>query len=61
MEAAKLFETKNNPELIVVNQLGEVLGLLEKASIINLMRKEAEIESKVAVEMATEEEKAIVN
>jgi len=61
LEAAKLFETKNNPELIVVNQLGEVLGLLEKASIINLMRKEAEIESKVAVEVATEEEKAIVN
>lgn len=61
LEAAKLFETKNNPELIVVNQLGEVLGLLEKASIINLMRKEAEIESKAAVEVATEEEKAIVN
>ncbi|MEO1802574.1 MAG: site-2 protease family protein, partial [Cyanobacteria bacterium J06629_2] len=37
LDAAKLFETKGNQELVVVNDLGMVLGLLEKASIIKLM------------------------
>ncbi len=61
LEAAKLFETKNAPALVVVNDSGQVLGLLEKASIINLMTKESEAKSKAAVESAQDDEKAIVN
>ncbi len=61
LDAAKLFETKGNQELVVVNDLGMVLGLLEKASIIKLMAKEEDIQDKAAVESAQEEEKAIVN
>ncbi len=61
LEAAKLFETKNAPALVVVNDSGQVLGLLEKASIINLMTQESESKSKAAVESAQDDEKAIVN
>ncbi|MEO1339951.1 MAG: site-2 protease family protein [Cyanobacteria bacterium J06635_13] len=61
LDAAKLFETKGNQELVVVNDLGMVLGLLEKASIIKLMTKEEDIQGKAAVESAQEEEKAIIN
>ena len=60
LEAAKLFETQKPPAFIVVNELGEVLGLLEKASIIDLMTKE-EAKSKTVVESAPEDEKAIIN
>ena len=40
LEVAKLIETKNTRELVVVGEAGEAIGLLEKASIINLMVKE---------------------
>lgn len=40
LEVAKLIETQNVLELVVVGETGEALGLLEKASIINLMAKE---------------------
>ena len=60
LEAAKLFETQKPPAFIVVNESGEVLGLLEKASIIDLMTKE-EVKSKAVVESAPEDEKAIIN
>ena len=61
LEAAKLFETVGNRELIVVNDLGMVLGLLEKASIIKLMAEEEDVNNKEAIKSAQEEEKAIVN
>lgn len=40
LEVAKLIETQNALELVVVGEAGEAIGLLEKASIINLMAKE---------------------
>jgi Zn-dependent protease len=40
LEVAKTIETKNARELVVVRETGEVLGLLEKASIINLMTQQ---------------------
>lgn len=61
LEAAKLFETKQARELVVIGETGEVLGLLEKASIISLMAEEEEVKNKAAIESAQEEEKAIVN
>ncbi|MEO0834673.1 MAG: site-2 protease family protein [Cyanobacteria bacterium J06642_3] len=61
LEAAKLFETKKSPELVVVRESGEVLGLLEKASIIRLMVQQEEVKDKSAIKSAQEEEKAIVN
>lgn len=61
LEAAKLFETIATNELVVVNDLDMVLGLLEKASIIKLMTKEAEIKDKAVIDSAKESEKAIVN
>ncbi|MEM7590226.1 MAG: site-2 protease family protein [Cyanobacteria bacterium P01_A01_bin.83] len=61
LEAAKLFETKKAPELVVVRESGEVLGLLEKASIIRLMVQQEEVKDKAAIKSAQEEEKAIVN
>ena len=61
LEAAKMFETMQAKELVVIDSAGEVLGLLEKASIVNLMTKEEEIKSKAAIASAQEEEKAIVN
>jgi len=61
LEAAKMFETIKPNELVVVDELNTVLGLLEKASIIKLMTEEEEVENKAVVEAAQEEEKAIVN
>ncbi|MGL5943262.1 MAG: site-2 protease family protein [Waterburya sp.] len=40
LEVAKTIETKDARELVVVSETGEVLGLLEKASIINLMTQQ---------------------
>ncbi len=60
LETAKLFETQKLPALVVVNESGEVLGLLEKASIIDLMTKE-ETKSEAVVESAPEDEKAMIN
>jgi CBS-domain-containing membrane protein len=56
LEVAKLFETIKPQELVVVNIEGQVLGLLERASIINLMAQE----NKAARESTSEKEKAIV-
>ena len=61
LEAAKLFETVSNRELVVVEDSGAVLGLLEKASIIKLMTQEEDVQNKEVIESAQEEEKAIVN
>ena len=60
LEVAKLLETKPR-ELIVIDEAGEVLGLLEKASIVKLMAQEEEVKSKAAIESAQDEEKAILN
>ena len=60
LEAAKLFETQKPSALVVLNESGAVLGLLEKSSIIDLMTKE-EAKSKAVVESAQEDEKAIIN
>jgi Zn-dependent protease len=62
LETAKFFETQGNRELVVIDETGKVLGLLEKASIIDLMAKEAEMKSKSVVEsVENDEEKVIVN
>ena len=61
LEAAKLFETVKMNELVVISNTGEVLGLLEKASIIKLMTEEEDVKNKAVVESAQEEEKAILN
>jgi Zn-dependent protease/CBS domain-containing protein len=61
LEVAKLLETSQPRELIVIGAAGQVLGLLEKASIINLMTQEAELKNKADVKPAQESEKVIVN
>jgi Zn-dependent protease/predicted transcriptional regulator len=61
LEVAKLFETIKPQELVVVNTEGKVLGLLEKASIIQLMTDEEARKHKAANGSAQEEEKAIAN
>lgn len=60
LEVAKLLETKPR-ELIVIDETGEVLGLLEKSSIVKLMAQEEDVKNKAAVESAQDEEKAILN
>ena len=60
LEAAKFFETKEVRELVVIDPEGKALGLLEKASIINLMAKQEEA-SKAVVESAKDDDKVIVN
>ncbi|MEM6611177.1 MAG: site-2 protease family protein [Cyanobacteria bacterium P01_C01_bin.72] len=61
LDAAKLFETRKNQELVVVNDLGIVLGLIEKASIIKLLTEEENTQDKEAIKSAQESEKAIAN
>jgi Zn-dependent protease/predicted transcriptional regulator len=61
LEVAKLFETTETRELVVIGAAGKVLGLLEKASIIKLMTEQEDIKDKAAIESAQEQEKAIVN
>jgi Zn-dependent protease len=62
LETAKFFETQGNRELVVIDETGKVLGLLEKASIIDLMAKEAEMKNKSVVKsVENDEEKVIVN
>ena len=61
LEAAKLFETKEVRELVVVDEYLKTLGLLEKASIVNLMAKQEEAKSKAVVESAKDDDKVIVN
>ena len=45
LEAVKLIEMQNVPQLIVVKANGVVVGLLEKASIINFLQKEAGVKA----------------
>ena len=40
LEVVKLIETQNIKEMVVIRENREVLGLLEKASIVNLLQKE---------------------
>jgi Zn-dependent protease/CBS domain-containing protein len=61
LEVAKLLETTQPRELIVIGTAGQVLGLLEKASIINLMAQEEQLKNKADIKPAQEEEKVIVN
>jgi Zn-dependent protease len=61
LEVAKSFETIQPRELVVVSEESQVLGLLEKASIIKLMTEEEDIKNKAAIESAQEKEKAIIN
>jgi Zn-dependent protease len=60
LEVAKLLETTQPRELIVISAAGQVLGLLEKASIINLMVQEEELKNKAASDSTPEKEKAII-
>ncbi len=61
LEVAKTIESKKVQELIVVGEEGEVIGLLEKSSIVNLMTKEEIAKNKAAVESAQDDDKVIVN
>ena len=61
LEAAKMFETTQVQELVVISETGEVLGLLEKASIVKLMTKEEQVKNKSVVESAQDDDKVIVN
>ncbi|MEL6438708.1 MAG: site-2 protease family protein [Cyanobacteria bacterium J06621_8] len=61
LEVAKLFELGSNPELVVVRETGEVVGLIEKASIIKLMAQEAEAKGKAATATDAEKEEVMVN
>ena len=56
LEVAKEFEINNPRELIVVGELGEVYGLLEKASIINLMAKEQSEKSQPGIKLDKDQE-----
>lgn len=41
LEVVKLLEQQRIPQLAVVNENGIVVGLLEKASVINLLQQKA--------------------
>ena len=55
LEVAKLIETQDVRELAVVSEDGKAIGLLEKASIINLMAKEQQ-QNQSQVETQNQEE-----
>lgn len=59
LEVAKLLESNQSRELIVIRDTGEVLGLMEKASIIKLMTEEVETKDQEVI--ASESEKAMIN
>jgi Zn-dependent protease/predicted transcriptional regulator len=61
LEVAKLIETKNARELIIVRETGEVLGLLEKASIINLMTQQQLKSNKSNVSQAQSSEQILLD
>lgn len=63
LEVVKQIETENVSELVVVRKDGVALGLLEKASIINLMEKEAqgEIAEEVVQTESETSEKTYIN
>ncbi|MDJ0570548.1 MAG: site-2 protease family protein [Pleurocapsa sp. MO_192.B19] len=58
LEVAQLIETQNARELVVVGESGQALGLLEKASIIELMAKEqfGQNQAQVQTEAKSQEE-----
>lgn len=60
LEVAKIIETKNTRELVVIGEAGEAIGLLEKASIINLMLKEQLGQNPNQVETETKEPEEIL-
>jgi CBS domain-containing protein len=45
LEVVKLLEERNIPQLAVVNENGSVVGLLEKASVINLLQRKAQLKA----------------
>ena len=61
LDVAKEFETNNPRELVVVNESEEVFGLLEKASIINLMAQEQVEQNKSKVELDKQTENLVQN
>ena len=63
LEVVKQIETENVTELVVVRKDGVALGLLEKASIISLMEKEAqgEIAEEVVQTESETSEKTYIN
>lgn len=61
LDVAKEFETNTPRELIVVRESGEVLGLLEKASIINLMTKEDNEKDKSGTSLDSKTEELLQN
>ncbi|WP_319419693.1 site-2 protease family protein [Pleurocapsa sp. FMAR1] len=61
LEVAKTIEIKKAQELVVVGESGEVIGLLEKASIVNLMTQEEIAKNKAVVESVQDDDKVIVN
>ncbi len=58
LEVAQLIETQNARELVVVGESGQAIGLLEKASIIELMAKEqlGQNQAQVQTEAKSQEE-----
>ncbi|MGL5795939.1 MAG: site-2 protease family protein [Waterburya sp.] len=60
LEVAKTIETKNARELVVVRETGEVLGLLEKASIINLMTQQQLKSNRTNVSQAQDSNKILL-
>jgi Zn-dependent protease/CBS domain-containing protein len=60
LEVAKTIETKNARELVVVSETGEVLGLLEKASIINLMNQQQLKSNRSDVSQAQDSEEILL-
>lgn len=61
LEVAKMIETKGLAELVVLGETGNVIGLLEKSSIADLMIKETKAEHKSTFKPASKEEKIIAN
>ena len=61
LEVAKEFETNNPRELVVVGESGEVFGLLEKASIIDLMAQEQAEQNKSKIKLDKQSEKLMQN
>ena len=61
LEVAKIIETKNLKELVVVAEADKVVGLLEKSSIANLMMEKELAQDKPTVDSVTDKEEVIVN
>ena len=61
LDVAKEFETNNPREMLVVGESGEVFGLLEKASIINLMAQEQAESNKSKIELDKKPEELVQN